>query len=300
MPSLRERLEKDLKNWRKNLPKEWLPAFKEVELDFKALDYNVKLNNSENIWPRLHNPLPGTHIFKAFGDLPPDSVRVVIFGNDPYTKERQATGRSFEQGNLTDWQSDFRFRTRVSPSLQSLLAAAAATDPDNAGYSLVDQRMAYNDYEYEGLRQPIWFSHVELARGIADEAIKLPPPDKIFAHWASQGVLWLNRTLTYTKWDDSHRDSHRQLWQPFTECVLDILVSQAASKPVAFVMWGSSADDLEDEILRLQIKKSVPTDNLKLIKAGHPQWPANYFANGNPLQQINEYLLESGPAVNWT
>ncbi|MCP3966069.1 MAG: hypothetical protein GY750_18150 [Lentisphaerae bacterium] len=300
MSSLRERLEKELNDWRKILPEKWAVNFENVELDFKSLDYKVKLEDGEKIWPRLNDPLPGTHLFKAFKELPPEDIRVVIFGNDPYTKERQATGRSFEQGNLTNWENDFRFRTRVSPSLQSILAAAAATNPDNIKYSLIDKRMAYSDYEYEGLRQPIWFSHVELARGIADKHIKLPAPDKIFEQWASQGVLWLNRTLTYTKWDDSHRSVHRQLWSTFTLKVLETLVELAKNKPITFVMWGSSADDLEDEILRIQVEKSVDLENIKLVKSGHPQWPAGYFLNGNPLQQINETIMDFDPIIQWT
>lgn len=56
----------------------------------------------------------------------PEEVSVVIFGNDPYTRVEQATGRSFEQGNLTDWVKDVQVRRRISPGLKSILCAAAS------------------------------------------------------------------------------------------------------------------------------------------------------------------------------
>jgi uracil-DNA glycosylase len=300
MQDLASRLRTELSDWHARVPPGWRPLLEGVELDFAGVDPEAKLEDGERIWPQETNGIEGVHLFKALWDMEPGQVRVVIFGNDPYTKERQATGRSFEQGDLVDWASDIRFRQRVSPSLQSVLAAAAATDPRNAAYQLIDVRLAYDDYEAEKLRVPIWFAHVELARGLADRVIEFPSPREIFRHWGRQGVLWLNRTATFTRWEDSHRRSHQKLWSPYTRRMLEVLVRQAADHPVVFVLWGSSADDLEGEIAGLAEAAGLPAGSVRTTKTGHPQWPAGYFRNGNPLAQINEALGDPGPAIRWT
>jgi uracil-DNA glycosylase len=299
MAKLRSRLKAELGDWFTRLPTVWRPLFEGVELGFEAVDPDATIKPDEEIWPQSTGGPPGTHVFKAYKDLKPDEVRVVIFGNDPYTRISQATGRSFEQGDLTDWAKDIRHSRRVSPSLKSVLSAAAATAPSGAGYSLVDQRMVYEDYQARAHSQPIWFTHVELVRGIADGKIKLPPPRKIFGHWASQGVLWINRTLTYSKWDDDHRESHRQLWAPFTERALEALVTQASrDRRMVFVMWGSSADDLEAPLEQFRTAHGIPKSAVRYVKTGHPQWPEGYFRIGNPLEQINKAI--QGPPIAWT
>ena len=213
MAALWEKLQSDLGNWRDRLPEAWRSSFTDVALDFDAVDRDSQLADGEAIWPQEGGANKAAYLFKAFRDLRPEQVRVVIFGNDPYTRVAQATGRSFEQGDLVDWAHDIRIRGRVSPSMQSIVAAAAATDRKNDRYSLCDTRMLYDQEDAtkeptasQSHAQPIWFAHVELARGLADGAIKLRPPREIFEYWAKQGVLWLNRTLTYTKWDQAHRE----------------------------------------------------------------------------------------------
>jgi hypothetical protein len=74
-------------------PRDMARAFDGVELPFDAIP-----------------PLPGgaiwpANVFRALNDLDPAHVRAVIFGNDPYTKVEQATGRSFEQGDIGDWKT---------------------------------------------------------------------------------------------------------------------------------------------------------------------------------------------------
>ena len=82
--------------------------------------------------------------------------------------------------------------------------------------------------------------------------------------------------------------------------MLEALVKQAASHPVVFVLWGSSADDLEGEIGSLGETAGLPTGAARITKTGHPQWPAGYFRNGNPLADVNQALGDSGPAIRWT
>lgn len=308
MAKLVDRTREELANWRKLLPAAWRTHFQDIELAFDAIDLNAEIDANEEIWPGSHEGPAGSHIFKAHQDLGPERVRVVVFGNDPYTKLTQATGRSFEQGDLTDWAADIRARRRISPSLQSLMAAAAATNPEYSAYDLTSRQIVYDDYKDDTpTSQPLWFAHIELARGLAAGRIKLPPAQQVFGHWARQGVLWLNRTLTYTRWDDEHRQSHKALWARFTQRTLEVLVRQAKRKKsgmgkahaLVFVLWGSSAADLEPVIEDLAKRESSGEGSIRTVKAGHPQWPEGYFRSGNPLAAINEALGSSGPAIRW-
>jgi uracil-DNA glycosylase len=301
--ALRERLLSDLGNWRDRLPTAWRSSFADVDLDFDAVDRDSQLADGEAIWPQ-EGSNKSAHLFKALRNLRPEQVRVVIFGNDPYTRITQATGRSFEQGDLVNWARDIRVRGRISPSMQSIVAAAAATDRKSSRYSLCDTRMLHEQEEAAkepapSQAQPIWFAHVEFARGLADGAIKLQPPGRIFDYWTKQGVLWLNRTLTYTKWDQAHRDAHRLLWAPFTARMLEVLVRQGANGPVVFVLWGGSAKQLEPEIRSLASKLGVKPTAVRCCKSGHPQWVAEYFKGGNPLAAINQAIGKSGKAIAW-
>lgn len=302
MARLQDRLNDELNDWFERLPASWQEHFDDVTLDFDAVDDDAELDDDERIWPLETNRdgPDGCHLFKAFNDLDPSEVRVIIFGNDPYTKLNQATGRSFEQGNLASWNEDLLVPGRVSPSLKSLICAAVATNRGSAGYQLTDARQMIEANKTKGRRQPTWFSHVELAQALADGAVKPPSPKKIFTHWAKQGVLWLNRTLTYSKWDDEHRASHQALWSPFTDRAVSAIVSEAANRPLVFVMWGSSADDLEPEIANLARHMGVPGKNIRAAVTGHPQWPAGYFRVGNPLSQINHLIGGDGPSIAWT
>jgi len=226
------------------LPAAWRSAFDGVELPFAQ----VPALPGGPIWPKS--------VFRAFHDLAPARVRAVIFGNDPYTKVEQATGRSFEQGDVTDWKTQFRTK-RVSPSLRNIVIAAMRTKPAYAARS--------------GL-------HV--AQAIASGEIALPAD--LFAGWASQGVLWLNRTLTFSVWDDRIRDTHKRLWAPFTQRAIEVL----RTRRVAFVLWGGIAQELEKAI-----------GDATIVKAGHPQMSAGFFKLGNPLAAINAAI--GPPGIGW-
>jgi hypothetical protein len=113
--TLRTDLTAMLGAWRSVLPAAWRPGFDGVELPFDQIPATLA---GGPIWPK--------RFFHAFEDMNPDRVRAVIFGNDPYTKIQQATGRSFEQGDVTDWKAQFRSNT-VSPSLPALAATSLTT-----------------------------------------------------------------------------------------------------------------------------------------------------------------------------
>jgi uracil-DNA glycosylase len=266
-----------------------------VDLDFAAVNPEALITPAQKIWPQCGRALKGRpHVFKALQAVSPPDVRVVIFGNDPYTREEQATGRSFEQGDLKDWAKDIRVDRRVSPSLKTILCAAAATSKANSAYDLMS-RLPLDEDEVE------WVAHEELSRGLAAGKIKLPNPKRIFDYWSGQGVLWLNRTLTYTLWDQNHRLSHTALWSPFTSRVVDIILEEAKRNRhrVVFALWGTPAKGLRPLIEEKARAVKLPKRLLAFVESGHPQIPKNYFEPGNPLDLINKAIGKSGRPIHW-
>jgi uracil-DNA glycosylase len=251
--TLRKDLEAMLGSWRARLPAAWRPHFDDVALPFDE----IPALPGGSIWPRT--------FFRAFEDLAPSRVRAVVFGNDPYTRIAQATGRSFEQGDVDDWQAQLRTKV-VSPSLRNIIVAAVRTRPAYAARS--------------GL---------QIAKAVSSGEVALPAD--LFERWAAQGVLWLNRTLTFSRWDDGIRAAHKRLWARFTARVVRPLGEPAKKRPVAFVMWGGTAQQLEAPIAAMKAKHA------RIVKAAHPQMAASYFKSGNPLAAINAAV--GVPTIKW-
>lgn len=100
------------------------------------------------------------------------------------------------------------------------------------------------------------------------------------AHWANQGVLLLNATLTVRK---DQPNSHKHLdWQIFTDTVIQKISEQ--KEQVVFLLWGSFAQ-----------KKGSKIDRNKhlVLTSGHPSpMSANqgkWFGNKH-FSQTNTYL----------
>ena len=316
MSTLESRLRSELENWRKRLPEAWQSHFENVELNFGAVDAGITLASNEQIWPQETNAggPAGAHVFKALHDLRPEEIRVVIFGNDPYTQLKQATGRSFEQGDLTDWIEDIKNpKSRFSPSLKTLLAAALATSSACANYPLVDTRVVFNpdEFKYDPENKwgkwnygpaPLWISHLALEMCLSSGAVNLPSPAEIFGHWSKQGVLWINRTLTYTKWETDvgepgHRRSHQKVWAPFTDRLIDTLIEGTSSgHRVHFALWGGEAKEIGE--LVKQKAAAAGKSEIGFTQTGHPQRPENYFLGSlNPLAEINKDI--QGNPIDW-
>lgn len=108
-------------------------------------------------------------------------------------------------------------------------------------------------------------------------------------HWAKQGVLLLNATLTV----QAHQaGSHQNKgWETFTDAVIQTLASK--KEHVVYLLWGSYAQNkawMIDE-----------TKNL-ILKAPHPSPLSAHrgFFGSKPFSQTNEYLKKNGiEEVKW-
>ena len=109
-------------------------------------------------------------------------------------------------------------------------------------------------------------------------------------HWADQGVLMLNTSLTV---EQAMTGSHAKMgWQRLTDRIIE-LVSERRSN-VVFMLWGAHAQS--------KAKLIDPTKHL-LLKSVHPS-PLSahrgFIGNGH-FSRANQFLKQQGLApIDWT
>ena len=108
-------------------------------------------------------------------------------------------------------------------------------------------------------------------------------------HWAEQGVLLLNATLTVER---SRAGSHQgKGWETFTDRTIALL--DAEREALVFILWGSYAQ-----------KKGAFIDARKhlVIKSPHPSPLSAHrgFFGSRPFSRANGWLVEHGLApIDW-
>ena len=120
--------------------------------------------------------------------------------------------------------------------------------------------------------------------------IGAPRPDHgSLRHWADQGVLLLNATLTVRA---GQAGSHQKRgWETFTDQVIDAV--NAKPERVVFILWGSSAR---------QKKKLVDQSRHVVIESPHPSPLSAHrgFFGSKPFSRANEALVTAGrQPVDW-
>lgn len=109
-------------------------------------------------------------------------------------------------------------------------------------------------------------------------------------HWARQGVLLLNTTLTVRAGEAGSHQGHG--WETFTDEVIRTV--NAKSHSVVFVLWGAFAR---------KKKALIDTTKHHIVESAHPSPLSahNGFFGSRPFTKINTALINSGlTPINWT
>ncbi len=121
-----------------------------------------------------------------------------------------------------------------------------------------------------------------------DVGIQIPDHGNL-EHWAQQGVLLLNATLTV----QAHQaGSHQKRgWEQFTDAVIKTVAEQ--SENIVFLLWGAYAQ-----------KKAQLIDANKhlILKSVHPSPLSAHrgFFGNKHFSTANQYLVENNKTpVNW-
>ncbi|MEM7393526.1 MAG: uracil-DNA glycosylase family protein [Verrucomicrobiota bacterium] len=280
---LRDALDRAMKDWPEALPASWKPAFREVELASDKVAASLTHDEAKPIFPGIRPPRPETssaiaHTFRAFHQVKPSAVRVVVVGQDPYPKPADATGQSFEQGILTDWIIDAK---KVAKSLRPILrhAAVAATG-----------RKVYQE-------KGGWARWLE---DIASGALPIAPPNRIFEAWNRQGVMWINTTLTFTEFKQPVQKAHFAYWQPFINRFFEHVSTRRSQKPIIFVMWGGWAAGFRPKIEAFA-RDAGTLNRVHFAISCHPSAMKPSFLNEpNTLLEVNRILTEADESpIDW-
>jgi len=116
------------------------------------------------------------------------------------------------------------------------------------------------------------------------------PASGNLTHWAKQGVLLLNATLTVTeKKPASHQ---KQGWETFTDSIISKISDQ--KEKVIFLLWGGYA---KKKIKLIDTKKHF------ILESGHPSpLSANrgYWFGNQHFSKVNAILKENNKAkIDW-
>ncbi len=174
-----------LKDWKSDLPLAWKSILSRVELNFGAASY-LQLKSNETVFPlrkghRSAVAPAGSHLLKALDAVDPEKVRAVLLGQDPYPDLAKATGRSFEQGNLTDWSKP----GEVAPSFKNICQALVYHRAGSASASIEAPQALFDRWGREGvlcLNAGLSFSRKEAMTQQAHIHLWKPLVREIFIH----------------------------------------------------------------------------------------------------------------------
>ena len=209
---------------------------------------------------------PEQELFACFEALPPEQVRVVILGQDPYHEPGQAHGLAFSVPRGMTLPPSL---VNILKELESDLGIHYAPEDQGRGSMSDVDNGDDND-------------------GNNDAKVGILEP------WTRQGVLLLNTVLTVRAHQAA---SHRgRGWEQFTDRVIELLAER--EKPMVFVLWGAHAQAKKELILKAQ----SGTHHL-MIEAPHPSPLSAYrgFFGGCYFSRCNYFLVDNGiDPIDWS
>jgi uracil-DNA glycosylase len=122
-------------------------------------------------------------------------------------------------------------------------------------------------------------------RELADDLGVALPASGDLSPWCRQGVVLLNRTLTCVEGEsNSHQDVG---WRVFTDQVVSILAQQG----VVAILWGKSAQEVEDRFPKSDCITSVHPSPLSAYRG---------FFGSKPFSRANQILVAKGrEPIDW-
>jgi uracil-DNA glycosylase len=290
-----------LAGWESDLPPRWRSVLGGTKLNWcsPALDYNVA--PGEFILPSrkgkcLPNAREDAHVFRAFDNTSPDEVSAIVLGQDPYPNPVWATGRAFEQGDLSTWPEDPQ---QVAASLRRILLAIAAERTKDPSYTATDRA---------------WKKLIADAR---HGLIPLEAPRELFDRLEREGVLFLNTSLTVSisggisaarnvpKHGPKQCHRHFPLWAPLIHRVLTYIAARQSASAV-FLLLGRHAEGIFAASGARAVAEGVGNWKTRVDTVCHFH-PAAITAEGpvflrppNPFRAANDLLQRMGaPPVSW-
>lgn len=176
------------------------------------------------------------------------------------------------------------------PPKDQVFRALELVDPDKVRVLILGQ----DPYHGEGQANGLAFS--------VNPDVKIPPslrniftelkndlgiylPNGDLTHWAQQGILLLNTTLTVAP--DAPGSHFEMGWEEFTDEIVQAVLAQ--EQPKVLLLWGSKAKQ-KLEIFRENVVHT--SKNLLILSSSHPSpYSAdNGFFGSRPFSAINKWF----------
>jgi len=218
--------------------------------------------------------------------LPPDWQTVLADEIEkPYFKDLMISLENEYQNEICYPPIDLIFAAFEQCSLENLKVVIIGQDPYHGTGEANGLCFSVND----GVRIPPSLRNIFQEINTDLGLIFLPISGNL-SHWAKQGVLLLNATLTVRK---DHPNSHKQLsWNVFTDALIEKIATE--KEPIVFLLWGSFAQKKGSKINK---------HKNRVLVSGHPSpMSANqgkWFGNKH-FSKTNDYLISIGKTpISW-
>jgi len=277
---LRDYMIAELAGWEQDLTRGWRALLGDVAFDFGAIALDLNIGDPPYLTPPRRpgrGALHGGSIFRAFSAMEPESVRVLVIGQDPYPLSGRATGRAFEDGLFSSWERG------VANSLKALRRAAVAS------------RLERSDLL--SAKTLPWRSFLRETSDI--DELRFESMSEWFDRLAGQGVLFVNAAMTLTHYRYGgcrEQRAHLDMWRPFMGGLMRGLADRIATPPVHLLL-GGFAQDLQHRIMVTERDPQVrpASTPVRTVEHWHPLY--HRFLESNPFDEVNRVL--TGTPINW-
>ena len=217
-------------------------------LDALPEDYVLFLENSKDYFP------PKEMFLQAFSNLPKESVRYILFGQDPYPRQKSATGYAFIDGAVENIFSSTGLSREVNraTSLRNFIKMLLVSD---------------GKLKCDNLTQDAIIS--------VDKSNYITTMMQLRENFEREGVLLLNTALIFTEKTESKK--HIKIWKAFLESML----MQLKDISPTLILFGTHAKELQ----RLN-----GVDRFKMILLEHP-YNHTFVCNNEALDLFGKMKL---------
>ncbi len=189
-----------------------------------------------------------------------NTIKIVVFGQDPYPRMESATGYAFWDGKIKSWENP------LSPSFRNIIKSV-----------LINEGFAVRENKIKELRKIIKKNNIF-------------SPDDFFKNSIENGVVWLNASLTFESKKQTDLNKHLKFWKPIIEKVIITILKN--SKNTIFVFWGGKSLKFQKFI------SDTEFNNYHFINNCHPM--LEQFHEKNTFEEIDKVLMNSGEMkFNW-
>lgn len=196
---------------------------------------------------------------------------------------------------LTDFvRNEYMSGNTIYPAPKNIFNAFNLCPLDNVKVVIIGQDPYHEPGQAHGLcfsvlpPTPVPPSLVNIYKEIESDLGRKSVTHGDLTHWATQGVLLLNSTLTVRAHAAASHAGHG--WEEFTDAVIR---ATATRKNIVYMLWGSYAQ-----------KKAtfVNTNDNLVLKSAHPSPLSAYrgFFGNHHFSRANEYLSQHGKTpIDW-